>query len=62
LAAVVEAMRSGNAYVNVHTDDGVDPADTGPGDFPDSEEPSLGDGDLRYLYSLGITSYLNIIE
>jgi hypothetical protein len=37
LAAVVEAMRSGGAYVNVHTDDGVDPADTGPGDFPDGE-------------------------
>jgi hypothetical protein len=37
LAAVVAAMRSGNTYVNVHTDDGVDPPDTGPGDFPDGE-------------------------
>ena len=37
LAAVVEAMRSGNTYVNVHTDDGVDPSDTGPGDFPGGE-------------------------
>jgi hypothetical protein len=37
LAAVVEAMRSGSTYVNVHTDDGVDPPDTGPGDFPDGE-------------------------
>jgi hypothetical protein len=37
LAAVVEAMRSGNAYVNVHTDDGDDPPDTGPGDFPGGE-------------------------
>jgi CHRD domain len=37
LAAVVEAMRDGNAYVNVHTDDGEDPPDTGPGDFPDGE-------------------------
>jgi hypothetical protein len=37
LAAVVEAMRSGDAYVNVHTDDGVDPLDTGPGDFPGGE-------------------------
>jgi hypothetical protein len=37
VAAVVEAMRSDNAYVNVHTDDGDDPADTGPGDFPDGE-------------------------
>jgi CHRD domain-containing protein/lectin family protein len=37
LAAMVEAMRSGNTYVNVHSDDGVDPADTGPGDFPGGE-------------------------
>jgi hypothetical protein len=37
LAAVVAAMRSGNAYVNVHTDDGVDPADTGAGDFQSGE-------------------------
>jgi hypothetical protein len=37
LAAVVEAMRNGNTYVNVHTDDGVDPPDTGPGDFPGGE-------------------------
>jgi hypothetical protein len=37
LAAVVAAMRSGNAYVNVHTDDGVDPADTGSGDFQSGE-------------------------
>jgi hypothetical protein len=37
LAAVVEAMRSSNAYVNVHTNDGVDPPDTGPGDFPGGE-------------------------
>jgi hypothetical protein len=37
VAAVVEAMRSGNTYVNIHTDDGVDPPDTGPGDFPDGE-------------------------
>lgn len=30
-------MRSGNAYVNVHTDDGIPPANTGPGDFPGGE-------------------------
>ena len=36
-AAVLEAMRNGNTYVNVHTDDGVDPSDTGPGDFPGGE-------------------------
>ncbi len=46
LAAVVEALRSGNTYVNLHTDDGVDPPDTGSGDFPSGEirgqiEPAL---------------------
>ncbi len=37
LATVVEAMRNGNAYVNVRTNDGVDPPDTGLGDFPGGE-------------------------
>jgi hypothetical protein len=37
LAAVLAAMESGNTYVNVHTNDGVPPADTGPGDFPGGE-------------------------
>ena len=37
LADLVAAMRSGNAYVNVHTDDGVAPPNTGPGDFPGGE-------------------------
>lgn len=37
LAAVVAAMNSGNAYVNVHTNDGVEPTNTGPGDFPGGE-------------------------
>ena len=37
LSALVEAMRTGNAYVNVHSNDGVDPANTGPGDFPGGE-------------------------
>lgn len=37
LSALVDAMSSGNAYVNVHTNDGVDPANTGPGDFPGGE-------------------------
>ncbi len=36
-AAVVEAVRNGDAYVNVRTNDGVDPPDTGPGDFPGGE-------------------------
>jgi hypothetical protein len=34
---VLAAMDSGNTYVNVHTNDGVDPANTGPGDFPGGE-------------------------
>ena len=37
LSALVDAMMNGNAYVNVHTSDGVDPANTGPGDFPGGE-------------------------
>jgi hypothetical protein len=30
-------MQSGNTYVNVHTNDGVAPTNTGPGDFPGGE-------------------------
>lgn len=37
LGDLIDAMASGNAYVNVHTNDGVDPANTGPGDFPGGE-------------------------
>jgi hypothetical protein len=37
LAAVLAAIGSGATYVNVHTNDGVDPANTGPGDFPGGE-------------------------
>lgn len=37
LADVVDAMNSGNTYVNVHTNDGVAPTNTGPGDFPGGE-------------------------
>ena len=37
LAAVVAAITSNNAYVNVHTSDGVAPTNTGPGDFPGGE-------------------------
>ena len=35
--ALVALMRSGDAYVNIHTDNGVGPIDTGPGDFPNGE-------------------------
>jgi hypothetical protein len=34
---LVGVMETGNAYVNVHTNDGVDPPNTGPGDFPGGE-------------------------
>jgi hypothetical protein len=37
LAAVLAAIRTGATYVNVHTNDGVDPPNTGPGDFPGGE-------------------------
>jgi hypothetical protein len=37
LAAVLAAIESGNTYINVHTDDGLAPANTGPGDFPGGE-------------------------
>lgn len=34
---LVAEMVAGNAYVNVHTNDGVAPGNTGPGDFPGGE-------------------------
>jgi CHRD domain len=37
LADLVQAMNTGNAYVNLHTNDGVDGINTGPGDFPGGE-------------------------
>jgi len=37
LSALIDAMIAGNAYVNVHTNDGVAPPNTGPGDFPGGE-------------------------
>ena len=37
LSDLIAAMNAGNAYVNVHTNDGVDPTNTGPGDFPGGE-------------------------
>jgi len=36
-SALVAALNSGNAYVNVHTNDGVPPTGTGPGDLPGGE-------------------------
>ena len=37
MADLVAEMTAGDAYVNVHTDDGVPPTNTGPGDFPGGE-------------------------
>lgn len=36
-SALISAITAGNTYVNVHTDDGVAPSNTGPGDFPGGE-------------------------
>lgn len=36
-SALIDMIASGNAYVNVHTNDGVAPAGTGPGDIPSGE-------------------------
>ena len=37
LSALVAQIDAGNAYVNVHTNNGIDPIDEGPGDFPGGE-------------------------
>jgi hypothetical protein len=37
MSDLVNAIQTGNAYVNVHTNDGVDGTNTGPGDFPGGE-------------------------
>lgn len=37
LSALMAQIEAGNTYVNVHTNDGVAPTNTGPGDFPGGE-------------------------
>ena len=37
LSALLDILTTANAYVNVHTNDGVAPANTGPGDYPGGE-------------------------
>ena len=37
LDALVEEMEAGHAYVNVHTNDGITPSGTGPGDLAAGE-------------------------
>jgi hypothetical protein len=44
MAELVEALETGGAYVNVHTNDGVDGVNTGPGDFPGGEVRGQVDG------------------
>jgi hypothetical protein len=34
---LLDAIRAGLTYVNAHTNDGVAPTNTGPGDFPGGE-------------------------
>jgi hypothetical protein len=37
LEELMAAIEAGNAYVNVHTNDGIAPPNTGPGDYPGGE-------------------------
>jgi hypothetical protein len=37
MSDLIAAIENGTAYVNVHTNDGVDGINTGPGDFPGGE-------------------------
>jgi hypothetical protein len=37
LSDLIAAVEAGDAYVNVHTNDGQDGINTGPGDFPGGE-------------------------
>jgi hypothetical protein len=34
---LLQLMRAGDTYINIHTDNGVAPTNTGPGDFPGGE-------------------------
>jgi CHRD domain-containing protein len=37
ISALLDLLANGGAYVNAHTNDGVAPTNTGPGDFPGGE-------------------------
>jgi hypothetical protein len=37
LSDLVDELRAGNAYVNIHTNDGMDPPESGPGDYRKGE-------------------------
>ena len=52
LDALVAEIANGNVYVNIHTDDGIAPSNTGPGDFASGElraqlsfSSNMGDSD-----------------
>jgi hypothetical protein len=49
IADLVAAIKAGNTYVNVHTNDGVGAINTGPGDFPGGEvRGQIGGGHTRH--------------
>jgi hypothetical protein len=37
LTDLIDQMRQGSAYVNIHTNDSVDPPESGPGDYRKGE-------------------------
>ena len=37
LSDLIDELKAGNAYVNIHTNDGVDPPNSGPGDYRTGE-------------------------
>jgi CHRD domain-containing protein len=49
MSDLIAAIQSGGAYVNVHTNDGVAPSNTGPGDFPGGEiRGQVGGGHVNH--------------
>jgi len=49
MSDLIAAIQAGNAYVNVHTNDGIAPVNTGPGDFPGGEiRNQLGGGHVTH--------------
>jgi len=49
MSDLIAAIQSGGAYVNVHTNDGVAPTNTGPGDFPGGEiRGQVGGGHVNH--------------
>jgi hypothetical protein len=49
MSDLIAAIQSGGAYVNVHTNDGVAPINTGPGDFPGGEiRGQVGGGHVNH--------------